>query len=87
MLYLELTRLQVNMRESTGEMTGVWVERNWILVDCRVGGYVPNVCPTRLPHGCENVRLGHCGLAGKFHVAFDGLTYPRFVASVAVGIA
>jgi hypothetical protein len=62
------------MRESTGEMTGVVVERYWILVDCRVGGYVPKVKPRRFPNGCAKVKLGHCEFAGNSHVAFGALT-------------
>jgi hypothetical protein len=74
MEYLLDTKLQVKIKESTGEMTGVCVERYWILVDCRVGGNVPKVKPMRFAKGCENVKLRHWALAGNAHVAFDGLT-------------
>jgi hypothetical protein len=74
MEYLDDTKLQVNINESTGDISGVCVERYWILVDCREGGYVPNVKPMRLANGWANVRLGHWGVVGKFHVAFVGFT-------------
>ena len=71
-LYLLETKLQQNMSESTGEITGVCVDRYWILDVCNVGGYVPNVRPTRLPQFCENVRLGVCAEAGNAQVGDTG---------------
>ena len=47
--YLLEIRLQQNMSESTGEITGVWVDKYWMFDVCSVGGYVPNVAPIKLP--------------------------------------
>jgi hypothetical protein len=50
MLYLLLTKLHVRIRESVGEITGVLVDKIWILVVCGFAkGYVPKVIPRRLP--------------------------------------
>ena len=75
------------MRESTGEITGVYVDKYWILLDWSVGGYVPNVSPARLPNGCANVRLGHCADAGYAQVGLAGWLYPKLAACADVGIA
>ena len=85
-LYFELTKLQVRINESTGDITGVEVERYWMLLDWVVGGYFPNVCPIRLPNGCPNVNDGVSGDTGYDHVAFDGFTYPKLDAWASVGI-
>jgi hypothetical protein len=48
--YLLLTRLHVRINESVGDMTGVSVDKIWILVGCGFAkGYVPKVKPMRLP--------------------------------------
>jgi hypothetical protein len=48
--YLLLTRLHVRIRESVGDMTGVLVDKIWILVVCGdAKGYVPNVAPIKFP--------------------------------------
>jgi hypothetical protein len=87
MLYLEFTRLQVRIRESVGDMTGVSVDNIWILVGCGFAkGYVPNVKPIKFPKDCPNVSLGVWATKGNVHVAFDGFTYPFAVASDSVGI-
>ena len=68
------------MSESTGDITGVCVLKYCMLLDCVVGGYVPNVCPMRFAKGCPNVKDGHTAVWGKSQVASAGLRYPRFVA-------
>jgi hypothetical protein len=48
--YLLLTKLQVRIRESVGDMTGVSVDKIWMLVGCGFAkGYVPNVKPIKFP--------------------------------------
>ena len=64
MLYLLDIRLQQKISESTGLITGVWVDKYWILDVWSVGGYVPNVSPIKLPKLWLNVKLGHCAEAG-----------------------
>ena len=49
MLYLLFTKLQQKIRLSTGDMTGVCVDKYWMFEDDTNCGYVPNVRPTRLP--------------------------------------
>ena len=85
-LYLLLIKLQVNIKLSTGEITGVEVERYWTLVDWTVGGYVPNVKPIRFPNGCPNDNDGVWGDTGYVQVAFAGLVYPKLVAWASVGM-
>ena len=41
--YFEFTKLQQNMRESTGDITGVCVDKYWMFEDDTNCGYVPNV--------------------------------------------
>jgi hypothetical protein len=57
-----------------------------MLLDCKIGGYFPNVCPIKLPNGCPNVNDGVCADAGYDQFAFAGLVYPKAVASASVGI-
>jgi hypothetical protein len=83
----EFTKLHVRISESVGVLTGVSVDKIWILVGCGFAkGYVPNVNPRRLPKDCPNVSLGVWATKGNAHVAFDGFTYPFAVASDSVGI-
>ena len=66
-LYLLLIKLHVKIRESTGLITGVCVERYWILVDCWVGGKFPNVKPMRFANGCPKLKLGVTADTGYDH--------------------
>ncbi len=57
--YLLLIKFAVNIKLSTGEITGVCVDSICILVDCGdAKGYVPNVKPMRFANGCPKLKLG-----------------------------